>query len=274
LAGSVAAADGGIRPILLAADDSAEKEAFEAAKELGTVEAWDAFLSHYSNGFRADLARAYVKKLGEAPAATPAAPAVPAAALPPGDMPTVSANIQPGETTVGVTALNVTRVSYPGGQFVKTGLDVWVEQSPDGLFSFQETSRGIGGVEIWDTSRAAHIVLDVRSGAILYGQGNALVGFLYKMTQVFSNPAMAASPSSKIGFKAAPVVPQVKVCAAGYTLSKGKCIPRKKAAPVKTNKNGFEVEPWKKPGCGTWQQQCNAGDNAACAKYESTCQVN
>ena len=43
---------------------------------------------------------------------------------------------------------------------------------------------------------------------------------------------------------------------------------------VKTNKNGFEVEPWKKPGCGTWQQQCNAGDNAACAKYESTCQVN
>jgi hypothetical protein len=35
-----------------------EKEAFEAAKSLGTVEAWDAFLSNYPNGFHADLARA------------------------------------------------------------------------------------------------------------------------------------------------------------------------------------------------------------------------
>ena len=46
-----------------------EKQAFEAAKELGTVEAWDAFLSNYSAGFYADLARAYVKKLAEEPAA-------------------------------------------------------------------------------------------------------------------------------------------------------------------------------------------------------------
>ena len=57
------------------ASDAAEKEAFEAAKELGTVEAWDAFLSNYSSGFRADLARAYVKKLGEtAPSTAAAAP--------------------------------------------------------------------------------------------------------------------------------------------------------------------------------------------------------
>ncbi len=40
-----------------------EKQAFEAAKELGTVEAWDAFLSNFPTGFHADLARAYVKKL-------------------------------------------------------------------------------------------------------------------------------------------------------------------------------------------------------------------
>jgi len=43
----------------------AEKDAFESAKELGTVEAWDAFLSNYPEGFYADLARAYVKKLAE-----------------------------------------------------------------------------------------------------------------------------------------------------------------------------------------------------------------
>ena len=53
----------------LAGDASVEKEAFEATKELGTVEAWDAFLSNYPKGFHADLARAYVKKLAGQPAA-------------------------------------------------------------------------------------------------------------------------------------------------------------------------------------------------------------
>lgn len=48
-----------------------EKQAFESAKELGTVEAWDAFLSNYPKGFHADLARAYVKKLVEQPSAAP-----------------------------------------------------------------------------------------------------------------------------------------------------------------------------------------------------------
>src|SRR4249920_2734988 len=47
----------------LAQSGPSEKEAFEAAKSLGTVEAWDAFLSNYPTGFHADLARAYVKKL-------------------------------------------------------------------------------------------------------------------------------------------------------------------------------------------------------------------
>jgi hypothetical protein len=62
------------------APSTAEKDAFEAAKELGTVEAWDAFLSNYSSGFHADLARAYVKKLAEgAPPAASPAPSQPAA---------------------------------------------------------------------------------------------------------------------------------------------------------------------------------------------------
>jgi hypothetical protein len=60
----------------------AEKQAFEAAKQLGTVEAWDAFLSHYPSGFHADLARAYVKKLAQPDAAAPAAGAAPAAKAP------------------------------------------------------------------------------------------------------------------------------------------------------------------------------------------------
>ena len=57
---------------LAQAPDLSAKEAFEAARELGTVEAWDAFLASYPKGFYADLARAYIKKLGGQVAPTPA----------------------------------------------------------------------------------------------------------------------------------------------------------------------------------------------------------
>jgi hypothetical protein len=62
------------------APDAAEK-AFNAAKELGTAEAWNAFLASYPTGFHADLARAYLKKIeggtppATAQAATPSPPA-------------------------------------------------------------------------------------------------------------------------------------------------------------------------------------------------------
>jgi hypothetical protein len=51
-----------------AQDDVTAKEAFAAAKELGTVEGWNVFLESYPTGFHAGLARAYLKKLGAAPA--------------------------------------------------------------------------------------------------------------------------------------------------------------------------------------------------------------
>jgi hypothetical protein len=56
------------------APDAAEK-AFNAAKELGTAEAWNAFLTNYPTGFHADLARAYLKKVegGASPAPVEAA---------------------------------------------------------------------------------------------------------------------------------------------------------------------------------------------------------
>lgn len=44
-------------------DATSAKDAFEAAKELGTVEAWNAYLASFPKGFYADLARAYLKKL-------------------------------------------------------------------------------------------------------------------------------------------------------------------------------------------------------------------
>ncbi|WP_092869627.1 SH3 domain-containing protein [Hyphomicrobium facile] len=54
--------------------ESTEEDAFNAAKELGTVEAWNAFLRNYATGYHADLARAYLKKLGD-PAADVPSPA-------------------------------------------------------------------------------------------------------------------------------------------------------------------------------------------------------
>ena len=66
------------------AAENAEKEAFEEAKSLGTVEAWDAFLSHYSAGFHADLARAYLKKLTDQTQPPPSPP--------PQEAPSISAN--------------------------------------------------------------------------------------------------------------------------------------------------------------------------------------
>ena len=51
--------------------DVSAREAFEAAKELGTVEAWEAFLANFPTGFYADLARAYLKKFRDAGAAPP-----------------------------------------------------------------------------------------------------------------------------------------------------------------------------------------------------------
>src|SRR4051794_39896210 len=51
------------------------KDAFEAAKELGTIQAWEAFLASFPTGFYADLARAYLNKLSEGGAAPPRATA-------------------------------------------------------------------------------------------------------------------------------------------------------------------------------------------------------
>jgi hypothetical protein len=67
------------RPAQAPGGDDAEKEAFDSAKELGTTEAWEAFISNYPSGFRADLARAYIKKLGASEASKDGASSAPTA---------------------------------------------------------------------------------------------------------------------------------------------------------------------------------------------------
>lgn len=54
----------GLGVAIVQAAPMTEAEAYDAAKELGTVDAWQAYLANYPDGFRAELARAYIKNLG------------------------------------------------------------------------------------------------------------------------------------------------------------------------------------------------------------------
>ncbi len=84
------------------------KEAFEAARELGTADAWTTFLTRFPEGFYADLARAYVKKLGVAATPSPPTPvAKPVAA------------VTPPQPTSGVPPTDPAKPAMPrGGKFL------------------------------------------------------------------------------------------------------------------------------------------------------------
>lgn len=49
------------------AQNVSEKEAFELAKDVGTIQAWNAFLKEYPRGFRAEIAKSYIQKLKTSP---------------------------------------------------------------------------------------------------------------------------------------------------------------------------------------------------------------
>ena len=92
---------------------TAEKQAFDSAKELGTADAWQAFLKSYPGGFHADLARAYLKNLGVSNnATTPPAPASspsPVAAIAPVEYPCSEApklKSQNSDTPTKITFVN------------------------------------------------------------------------------------------------------------------------------------------------------------------------
>jgi len=159
-AGAKTAASGG----------TSEKEAFEAAKELGTKEGWEAFLSNYPSGFHADLARAYIKKLGQG-------------------------SVAPGN---GVTGLNVTFVEYPGGVFVKNGPNTWVEQKKAGgdALRFVETYRSKNEVKLFDKRRKVHISLNIAGGSIWYAPDGSPLKKLYDIVSTRSAGPPPPPPSS------------------------------------------------------------------------------
>ncbi|MDX2308973.1 MAG: hypothetical protein NW216_12090 [Hyphomicrobium sp.] len=275
----------GHRSIALAEEaQSEEKQAFEAAKELGTVEAWDAFLANYPNGFHADLARAYVKKLGEA---APAAPRTPAAA-----------------TDADGATRDVTRVWHAAGAFAQTGPLEWIEEDSRGraAFSFAETYRNSGRIGLRDFSRGVDIILDIGAGSILYAEGVADPQHLYDIVGSSRGPFTVVTkeraPEREVREKPKSSSTSTLRCAKNYKLVKGECVLKQNCGKNayrsaegdcycnknymmkngkciwKQDKQGFEIAPWKKPVCPSLQKKCAQGNSKACLDYEANCQVN
>jgi VHL beta domain len=158
------------------AGGSAEKDAFAAAKELGTAEAWEAFIASYPSGFHADLARAYIKKLSGAGASPPT-----------------------NAGTGGVNGLNVTFVEYAGGAFVKNGPDTWVEQKKSGgdALRFNETFRSGQEVKLFDKRRKVHISLNLADGSIWYAPDGKPLTKLYEIVSVRGADTAPPAPISE-----------------------------------------------------------------------------
>ena len=157
-----------------------EKEAFDSAKELGTIDAWEAFLRSYPSGFRADLARGYAKKLARKSAAP----------------------------NTGVAGLNVTSVRYATGVFIKNGPKTWIEQKYAGgdALRFNETFRSENEVKLFDASRKVHISLNITGREIWYAPDGSPLTKLYDI--VDTQGGVASPPSAPAGqIAAAPSKP-------------------------------------------------------------------
>jgi len=154
-----------------------EKEAFNIAKELGTIEGWEAFLSNYSSGFYADLARAYVKKLGGA-----------SAAQAPGAGSATPIN--------SVSGLTVAEVRYSDGVFIKNGPTTWVEQRYKGgdALRFNETFRSEQEVKLYDPQRKVHISLLIGANEIWYAPDGSQLTKLYDIVTTAGGVAAPAPP--------------------------------------------------------------------------------
>ncbi len=280
----------GAPPASGASNNAAAEAAFNSTKELGTIDAWNAFLSNYPTGFYADLARAYVKKLTEqAPIAAPAA-------APSGTAQEISCSersrlrAQTSDVASIVTFVNTSKM-YRAILRIDT----------DGTIK-DHGNLGPG-------QRLTVETFVTHPWMIATGPGDCLQMFLpvagLSTIKLGPMPADGPQPDAKPEAKPETAKPAKKdakketlVCAKNYKLRNGACVlvqncgknayrsdegdcyckknyeMRNGNCVWKQDKQGFEVEPWKKPGCNTWQAQCSQGNNKACRQYEATCQVN
>jgi hypothetical protein len=274
-----------------------EKEAFEVAKDLGTKEAWNAFLTSYPSGFYADMARAYLKKADGQPDTAAPAPATAAPAAQPQPPALVPSSARAGQrecsernTLRSVKSVESTKITFVNKSGMYRGI-MWVDH--------QGKLQDFGGVNsgdqvTFDTYRA-------HPWMIVTGPGDCL--------QIFTAAAEPAivelvrlkadgPPAPKTTSGPPPKAVQPLVCAKNYTLQNGNCVLvqncgsnayRSPEGDCYCNKGyrmqggkcvwpqdkqGFEIAPWKKDGCKTWQNECRRGNARSCTRFEETCQVN
>jgi hypothetical protein len=281
LAGSTAPASDG-------AGSTREEKAFEAAKELGTADAWNAFLANYPTGFHADLARAYLKKVGEQSEAPAVAPSSARAA---------ERSCSDRKSLRSEHSREPTKITFVNKSGMYRAI-MWI--------NFEGKLQDYGGVNSGD-----QVTLDTyrtHPWMIATGPGDCLQIFMPAAEPATvelvrlepDDPPKKAAPETKQTQpeKKTEVKKKPLVCAKNYKLQNGKCVLiqncgknayRSPEGDCYCNKGyqmqggkctwphdkqGFEVAPWKKSGCKTLQAQCSQGNGKACVKFEETCQVN
>lgn len=270
------------------ANHGREKDAFESAKELGTPDAWNAFLKSFPTGFYADMARAYLKKEDEpSQSGEPQQTALPPSSARAGERTCADRNELRSEHS-----REPTKITFVNNSGMYRGL-MWI--------GFDGNLQDYGGVNAGD--RVTFDTFRTHPWMIVTGPGDCLQIFLpaaepaiVELVRLAADdpPKKAPAPlKEKQVEKKAPLK-----CAKNYKLQNGKCVVvqncgknayRSPEGDCYCNKGykmqsgkcvwpqdkqGFEISPWKKSGCKTWQSQCRQGNGSACVKYEENCQVN
>jgi hypothetical protein len=281
----IPAATAGGAPPSSGANSDGEKAAFDSAKELGTSDAWNAFLTAYPKGFHADLARAYLKKLGEQQPQTPV--------------------LVPSSARVGKRSCSElsqlrsehsrepTKITFINKSGMYRSI-LWVD--------FDGKLKDYGGLNpgeqrVQDTFRTHPWVIATGPGDCLQIFMPAAEPAIVELVHLDADDARPAPPK-KEPEKKTETKKKTLVCAKNYKLQNGKCVILQncgknayrspeghcycnKGYKMQSgkcvwpqDKKGFEIAPWQKTGCKAWQQQCNQGNAKACGQYESNCQVN
>jgi hypothetical protein len=265
-----------------------EKSAFESAKELGSIDAWNAFLASYPTGFHADLARAYLKKLSDQ---QPQATETPA--LPPSSARAGERSCSELRNLRSEHSREPTKITFVNKSGMYRSLS-WVD--------FNGKLQDYGGVNSGD--KVTFDTFRTHPWVIATGPGDCLQVFMpaaepatVELLHLEADDRKAPPPKRQ-SEPEQQTKKKTIVCAKNYKLQKGKCVLLQncgknayrsaegdcycnKGFQMKNgkcvwpqDKQGFEVAPWKKTGCKTWQQQCSQGNAKACGQYESNCQVN
>lgn len=287
----------GVSPAIAQDAKPSEKDAFEVAKDLGTREAWNAFLASYPTGFYADMARAYLSKAGEQPATQAPPPPAAAATAPPQApvLPPSSARAGQRECSErtalrSAKSIESTKITFVNKSGMYRGI-MWIDH--------QGRPQDYGGVNsgdqvTFDTYRAHPWMIVTGPGDCLQIFMAAAEPAIVELVRLKADGPPAPGPASA----PPPRTAKPLVCGENYRLQNGQCVLvqncganayRSPEGDCYCNKGyrmqsgkcvwpqdrqGFEIAPWKKEGCKSLQTQCRQGNSRSCTRYEETCQVN